>query len=154
MFACLNNARLLIDLVIVAPHDGGDHALDVIKHLFFTPFVRSSIDLHAALFSFLLSFSQKTRRIFSICQRFGNKLRRKVVLCLSVTVRHTPAALARNAQQRLPCIHDATAPSLFVNILKRARSASLSDQNSYSSIVVPSRFNSPTSFSTAVTLPC
>ena len=37
---------------------------------------------------------------------------------------------------------------------KRARSASLSDQNSYSSIVVPSRFNSPTSFSTAVTLPC
>ena len=68
MFACLNNARLLIDLVIVAPHDGGDHALDVIKHLFFTPFVRSSIGLHAALFYLLFL---KRRGAFS---RFASAL--------------------------------------------------------------------------------
>lgn len=154
MFACLNNARLLIDLVIVAPHDGGDHALDVIKHLFFTPFVRSSIDLHAALFVFLLAFSQKTRRIFSICQRFGNKLRRKVILCLSVTVRHTPAAFARNAQQRLPCIHNAASPSLFVNILKKSK-ISVAVRPEF--VFVDRRALSLqliNEFSTAVTLPC
>ena len=32
-----------------------------------------------------------------------------------------PAAFARNAQQRLPCIHNAASPSLFVNILKKGK---------------------------------